>query len=324
MPRRTDRSTGTVLILTERFDPTADVLVDELNARGVPLFRCDTREFPEGLSASAELDGADWIGELETGNRSVRLGDLSGIYYRRPKAFEFHPEMSDGERRWAMVQARLGFGGLLGSLEPWLNHPHRIGYSEYKPAQLRQAVASGLRVPRTLVTNNPARAGAFTAALGEVICKPFGGSGVDDPDGFRQVFSTPVTPEQCDDPNIARTMHLFQEWVPKQYDVRLTVVDDQYFAARIDSSSDKSRVDWRADYCALTYSVIEVPDTISARVGVLLRSLGLRYGALDFAVNRDGEWWFLECNPNGQWAWIEDETGLPIASALADALEGRV
>ncbi|MGH3800408.1 MAG: hypothetical protein ACRDTD_09805 [Pseudonocardiaceae bacterium] len=30
----------------------------------------------------------------------------------------------------------------------------------------------------------------------------------------------------------------------------------------------------------------------------------------------------LECNPNGQWAWIEDETGLPISSALADALEG--
>jgi glutathione synthase/RimK-type ligase-like ATP-grasp enzyme len=58
-------------------------------------------------------------------------------------------------------------------------------------------------------------------------------------------------------------------------------------------------------------------------VRALLDRLGLRFGALDFVVTPDGEWWFLECNPNGQWAWIEDETGLPIASALADALEGN-
>jgi hypothetical protein len=34
-------------------------------------------------------------------------------------------------------------------------------------------------------------------------------------------------------------------------------------------------------------------------------------------------WIFLEINPNGQWAWIENETGLPIAAAIADALSGR-
>ncbi len=48
-----------------------------------------------------------------------------------------------------------------------------------------------------------------------------------------------------------------------------------------------------------------------------------RFAALDFIVDPDDQWWFLECNPNGQWAWIEEETGLPISSALADALEGR-
>ncbi|MEU9831686.1 hypothetical protein AB0D67_09090 [Streptosporangium sp. NPDC048047] len=29
---------------------------------------------------------------------------------------------------------------------------------------------------------------------------------------------------------------------------------------------------------------------------------------------------FLECNPNGQWGWLEDATGLPIAAALAGLL----
>ena len=47
--------------------------------------------------------------------------------------------------------------------------------------------------------------------------------------------------------------------------------------------------------------------------------LGLRFGAFDFLVCPDG-WVFLEVNPNGQWAWIETATGLPIASTIADAL----
>jgi hypothetical protein len=45
----------------------------------------------------------------------------------------------------------------------------------------------------------------------------------------------------------------------------------------------------------------------------------LRFGTFDFSVASD-EWWFLECNPNGQWAWLQDETNIPISAALADAL----
>jgi hypothetical protein len=31
-----------------------------------------------------------------------------------------------------------------------------------------------------------------------------------------------------------------------------------------------------------------------------------------------------ECNPNGQWLWLEHEAGLPIAAALADLLSSGV
>ncbi len=142
----------TVLILTHRFDPTADKVVEELNNRGVPVFRLDTSEFPESLSVGAELANDHWSGQLRSTQRCLDLAAVSGIYYRRPTNFEFHPSLSDNERRWSAGEARMGFGGLLAALEPWLNHPHRIGYAEYKPAQLSAAVVSGLLVPRTLVT----------------------------------------------------------------------------------------------------------------------------------------------------------------------------
>lgn len=314
---------GSVLILTHPFDPTADKVVGELSRRGVPLFRCDAAEFPEKLSVGAELLGGNWSGQLQTVRRRLELDQVTGIYYRRPTTFEFQPELSEDERRWATIQARLGFGGLLASLDEWLNHPHRIGYAEYKPVQLRQAVACGLRVPRTLVTNHPERAQVFVADVGHAVCKPFGGAGVSDDDGFRRVFTTKVTADQCADPNITRTMHIFQEWVPKEYEVRVTVVDGRFFAARIDAASDAAHVDWRSDYHSISYTVTDTPDPVRLSVRALLDSLGLRFGALDFIVDPDGHWWFLECNPNGQWAWIEEETGMPIASAVADALEGH-
>jgi hypothetical protein len=73
------------------------------------------------------------------------------------------------------------------------------------------------------------------------------------------------------------------------------------------------------------HSPIEIaPKFVRGRVRHLMEKLSLRFGALDFVVTPEGEWWFLECNPNGQWAWIEDETGMPIAGALANALEGRL
>lgn len=313
---------GPVLILTHPFDPTADKVVDELNRRGVPLFRCDAADFPEKLSVGAELRGGHWSGQLQTVRRRLDLDQITGIYYRRPSAFEFHPELSEEEHRWAAIQARLGFGGLLASLDQWLNHPHRIGYAEYKPVQLRQAVACGLRVPRTLVTNDPELARSFVTDVGHTVCKPFGGAGISDDNGFRQVFTTKITVEQCTNPNISRTMHIVQEWVPKEYDVRVTVVDGRFFAARIDAVSEAAQADWRSDYHSITYSPLETPHLVRSSVSALLGSLGLRFAALDFIVDLNGNWWFLECNPNGQWAWIEDETGMPIASALADALEG--
>lgn len=313
---------GSVLILTHPFDPTADKVVDELNRRGVPLFRCDAADFPERLLTGAELRGARWSGQLQTARR-LELDDIVGIYYRRPTAFEFHPSLSDDERRWAAIQARMGFGGLLASLDQWLNHPHNIGYAEYKPVQLRRAVACGLRVPRTLVTNDPEQAQKFITGVGQAVCKPFSGVGVSDEDGLQHVFTTKVTADQCADPNISRTMHILQEWVPKHHEVRLTVVDDRFFAARIDAGSEATYVDWRSDYHSISYSVIETPDSIRSRVSALLDSIGLRFAALDFTVDPHGQWWFLEANPNGQWAWIEEETGLSISVALADALEGR-
>jgi len=52
----------------------------------------------------------------------------------------------------------------------------------------------------------------------------------------------------------------------------------------------------------------------------LVARLGLRFGAIDIIVTPDDRYVFLEINPNGQWLWIEEETGLPIRDAICTEL----
>jgi len=52
----------------------------------------------------------------------------------------------------------------------------------------------------------------------------------------------------------------------------------------------------------------------------VVEALGLCFGAIDLIVTPDDDHVFLEVNPNGQWLWIEELTGLPISHAIADLL----
>lgn len=103
----------------------------------------------------------------------------------------------------------------------------------------------------------------------------------------------------------------------------MTAVDGRLFTARIEGLTEAGRQDWRADYAHLRYTPEVLPEAVAGKVQALLRALRLRFAALDLIVTPDGEYVFLEANPNGQWAWIEHETGLPIAAAIADALTLR-
>lgn len=305
-------------MLTDTYDTTADYVVEELNQRGRSVFRCDPGDFPERLSLIASLNRG-WAGSLRLPERHIGLDEVGCVYYRRPTMFRFPAHLTDAERRWSQAEAGRGFGGILSVLPCWLNHPVDMARADYKPVQLTLAEAVGLSVPATLITNDPDEARPFVTVVGRAVYKPLAGSGIAEEGVHKLVYTNMVTEDDIDD-SVRDTAHLFQAWMPKAYEVRLTVVDHQLFAVRIDGDSVAAQVDWRTDYPSLSYSVVEVPDAIRRRVRQLVHRLRLRFGALDFIVGPDGTWTFLEINPNGQWAWLQDATGLPIAAAIADAL----
>ncbi|MGH3815761.1 MAG: hypothetical protein ACRDUV_25485 [Pseudonocardiaceae bacterium] len=98
----------------------------------------------------------------------------------------------------------------------------------------------------------------------------------------------------------------------------MTVVGDNIFATEIKTPGE---LDWRRSHDDITYQPYELPDTVVAGIHRLMHSLNLFFGAMDFVRTEQG-YQFIEINPNGQWGWIEHQTGQPISRALATALKG--
>ncbi|WP_374114007.1 ATP-grasp ribosomal peptide maturase [Streptomyces sp. CoT10] len=310
---------GPVLVVTNLDDPTTDLVIDELHGRGVPVVRFDSGDFPATLSLAATVTSNGIGGTLSTPTRTADLSHVRSLYYRRPSGFAF-PHLDGQTARFAVTQARYGLGGVMASLPGclYVNHPHRIGDAEFKPSGLAAAAACGSRLPPTAITSDPDTARTFVKTHRPIIYKPLSTplyriDGVSCTAEVRE-----VTADEIDD-TVAGTAHLFQQRIDKTGDVRVTVIGDQVFCVRIESDL----LDWRTDYSRLRYGAVQPPPGIREALRAYLDHFRLVFGAFDFAVDRQGQWWFLECNPSGQWAWLEPETGLPMVAAMADLLERK-
>jgi glutathione synthase/RimK-type ligase-like ATP-grasp enzyme len=310
-----------LLIVTQRGDYHADWVVLELHARGVPFLRFNTEDYPMAA-------GLDWSssGEAYLSVRGERqaLSQVDAVWYRRPVPPVMPPELPAPQAAWARGEAREALMGAWRTLDAlWVNHPDRNRVAESKPLQLRVAAQLGFEVPESLVSNSREAVSAFLDAHpAAVICKPLYDGRVP-VNGEEQLFFTSrVDTDTVSLRDLGPEPYLFQELIPKVCDIRATVIGEQVFAARIESQrNEHTQTDWRRGHPGeLAHAPTELPDDVSERCVALCRRFGLHFGAIDLARRADGGYTFFEINPNGQWAWVEQRTGLPLRSHMVDLL----
>lgn len=310
------------LVVTSKRDLTSDFVILELQRRRLPYFRLNTEDLPLGVFRNLAGSEGSWFFELP--DASLDLTRVTAAYFRRPGMPEPSSPMSDAERSYSALEWHAALQSLYWSIgDRWLNSPHSISVAENKIHQLTVAHGLGFSIPETLFTNDPHAAAEFVSK-GPTIGKPLRNALVKDQHADRVVFTSRVSIDEQTDPVSIRVCPLIlQREIRKRFDIRATVVGDQVFSVAIDSQCDPAtEVDWRRTSSPdLAHTVYQLPDEVATQCIALTRHLGLRFGAIDLILDRNNRLWFLEINPNGQWAWIETRTGLPIAGAIVNEME---
>ena len=114
-----------------------------------------------------------------------------------------------------------------------------------------------------------------------------------------------------------------QERIDGEEEVTVVYVDGKTYAANAPRSSfnnedsRKSLMENPASWprCPLS------PEDEQAIKG-FMDETGYRFGRFDF-IRKDGELWFLELNPNGQWAWLDEENKHGLVSLVANAIKSE-
>jgi len=113
---------------------------------------------------------------------------------------------------------------------------------------------------------------------------------------------------------------IFQEYIEKKYEYRVTIVGKEVYACLIDSqvAGGDTAVDWRNyDIPSTPHFAVKLESHLELKLVKLIHELGLTYGAIDLVESPNGDFYFLEVNSMGQWLWIEDLTELPISMSIA-------
>ena len=310
-----------LLLVTNCRDITMDYVVAELRRRGQPFFRLNTEQLPQALCSMAGFPRDAWSISLD--GVVVRGAAITGAYFRRPGAPVVPDTATDpGERAYIEAEWSSFLKSLYSRLEGrWLNSPTKIFMAEDKPMQLLLAQEIGFHVPQAFVTNDILCARAISA-LGQAIGKPLR-QAVLAGETERVIFTSRLAEIEDEQAEAIRlTPFIVQSEILKQYDVRVTVVGERVFATAIWSQDNEETItDWRkGSRPDLRHEKIVLDQRVERQCVKLVQRLGLRYGAIDLVCDQSGKLWFLEINPNGQWAWIENLTGYPIAAAIVDEL----
>jgi hypothetical protein len=334
------RARDQIVIVTQLDDPHTDDVVTVLQDMGHEPVRLNTEDVPSNVTVSATL-GADvgrWEAaiEIHTNGRRIDMDAIRSIWWRQPGEYLLPDDFSEQEREFAKDEIDHALRGLWASLDCyWISYPESIREASWKGSQLQRAAELGLDVPRTLVTTDPEAVRAFYDACDGQVCykvltDPFLGAPKvarkhpdrEPPEPY-QTPTTMITEAELELLDSVRLVPcLFQEYIAKQVELRVTVIGDEVFAAEIHSQEHKkTRIDWRGQYTGVRYAKAQLPAEVVERCLALVRSYNLNYGAMDFVLTPDGRYVFLENNPNGQFRFVELLVPeLRLTAALASCL----
>src|SRR4051812_27937882 len=220
--------TPMILIVSHERNAHVDEVRRHLSAEPV---LGDTGWFPASLRVHARFGQQEECFSLGLPDgRPVPLCRVGAVWHRRISPLGLHEDLTDQTARlFAWSEANEALQGLWYSLGCfWMNPPTADEVSQRKIRQLQVARRLGFSIPETLITNDPEAARAFVERhRGDGVIRK----------AFRNIPQAPRTTALVREEDLAviDTVRyapvIFQRFVPAEVDLRVTIVEEEIFAA---------------------------------------------------------------------------------------------
>ncbi|WP_124608905.1 hypothetical protein [Burkholderia seminalis] len=288
-----------IVILSHREDEHALAALSAFSANVTP-FLLDIGRAGIDFMATSHGDGTL---ELNTrGGQRIIFSKAAFWWNRRPRVnhcagADYHyraVQEAEYEAFWKGV-FRHGAGG------HWCNPFDNQVAAQDKIYQFHAASSIGLKVPDTMWTNCPQEVEAFlNKHNGRVIFKMFSGTkSVWQP---CRKFDDKFTPSV----NYVQFMPaIYQEYIAGDFEHRVTIFGEHCFAATANLSESRYPADVRIDL-RLRRRKGCIDKLIEKRLREFMGRFGLSFATFDLREREDGEVIFLECNPMGQFLYLDN------------------
>jgi hypothetical protein len=325
----------TIFIITFDGDVHVDNVIKYLKAWNFHVFRlnCELLLSKYEFAWWCDDKGTDFFIKNAEDGSECKGSEILSVWDRRTiNPIELHVKHEDEKlNKFNLDEAKY----FLEFLKFYMRDIYSIGsIVEDEPAssKLRQlfiANSLGMKTPNTVLGNRKIYAKQLLSNFDFLSLKAIRNDGffldnnVEQYCFFSLKIKTTDILQQAEEA-FSQTVYFLQNYVEKLYELRITVIGNDVIACKIDSqilTDDTGKIDWRQGYeHGLKHEIVELPERISNFCIDFLKKMHLNFGCFDFIVTPDNEYVFLECNPNGQWLWIEDETGYDISKILAKNL----
>ena len=323
-----------VLILTRKFDPEASRVSIKLLAKGIDSIRVNVEDIAKEMKVKYQInDTSTSILEFAIGERNIESSTIPVVWLRDFDSTLINCNFGENHdkfaQRFCYEQWNDSFQILKDGLESeWINSPESNLYASNRLKQLSLARDVGLKIPSTIITNNPKAAADFYQDHdGKVLMKAVHHHGIEIEGKIYSIYARSLTQEilsKLDD--LIYAPCILQERLEKKSELRVTIVGDMVFAAELDTHKLSNRYDdlHRLSLSEIPKKAVKLDKMIEECCFKMMKSLGLRYGAFDFILDKKNQAYFLEINLTGDWYWIEHDTKLPITDAMVNLMDTLV
>lgn len=292
------KTAGTVLLLTNSADATSDYLEDGVTTAGISVSRYNTDVDLHDTHFSYHRSSM----VMRWGSVKLRPENISHVIFRRPKPFHPHIRGDNFQVQHAGDEWSEVWEGFLSAVphEFWINHPSRNFAASHKIEQISRANKFGLNTPQTLVTSIPDLALDFCRQYPRVIVKPLSSGYIERDNPVNDTLIYTRAFEQKDIKVIDRVKLcpvMFQERIDKLIDVRITFLDGRMIAVGLKASDENEdqRLDIRRfNMSDVEYENVDLPKDVREKIKSLIKSYKIRFAAIDFAIDSNGNWVFLK------------------------------